>query len=319
VLALTFGEILRVCSDVDVPRPRYDEALIRVRTAGICNTDLEITRGYKGFSGILGHEFVGEVVECRADGWAGTRVCGEINISCGACSLCRAGLPSHCERREVLGILHRDGVFAEYVVLPIRNLHKVPETLSDDIAVFIEPVAAAFEVLQQVQIDQSRRVVVLGDGKLGLVCAQVAASAGADVLLLGRHDENLQLAREFGLRAQLADDVDAVTADLVIEATGSSTGLGRALSIVRPRGTIVLKTTSSARTEADLSSIVVNEITVVGSRCGPFPEAIQGLKDGRVQVLPLIAERYALSDSVHAMERAAQPGVLKVLIDMESK
>jgi threonine dehydrogenase-like Zn-dependent dehydrogenase len=319
VLALTFGQTLQVCSDVAMPQPRDDEALIRIRTAGICNTDLEITRGYKGFSGILGHEFVGEVVDCRVGGWTGARVCGEINIACGTCSLCRSGLSTHCERREVLGILHHDGVFAEYAVLPVRNLHKIPATLSDDVAVFVEPVAAAYEVLQQVRIDRGMRAVVLGDGKLGLLCAQVVASAGADVLLLGKHEEKLQLARALGLPAQLADHAGELRAKLVIEATGSPTGLQRAIAIVEPRGTIVLKTTTSARIAADLSAIVVNEITVVGSRCGPFLDAIDGLNDGRVEVLPLISERYVLTDAVHAMERAAQPGVLKVLIDVASE
>ncbi len=316
MLALTFDGTLRVCSDVAVPRPGSDEARIRVTTAGICNTDIEITRGYKGFNGILGHEFVGEVAECVQDDWIGRRVCGEINIACRACPQCNAGLPTHCVRREVLGIIGRDGAFAEYLVLPLRNLHAVPDALPDDVAVFVEPVAAAYEILQQVPIEEGACVVVVGDGKLGLLCAQVVAQTGANVLLLGKHDDKLCLARELGISAQRSADVQGVRADVVVEATGSPAGLQRAIELVEPRGTIILKSTTSSRCSADMSAIVVKEITLVGSRCGPFPEAIRGLEEGSVRVLPLIAERFSLDHAVHALERAAQAGMLKVLIDI---
>jgi threonine dehydrogenase-like Zn-dependent dehydrogenase len=318
LLALTFDGTLRFRSDVVVPRPRADEALIKVRTAGICNTDIEITRGYKGFHGILGHEFVGEVVECGASWWIGRRVCGEINVACGACTHCDAGLSTHCVRRAVLGIVGWDGAFAEYLVLPVRNLHKAPDTLTDDVAVFVEPVAAAYEILQQVSIDEGTPVIVLGDGKLGLLCAQVIRHAGADVLLVGKHDEKLRIARELGIAAGREDSADGTRAAVVVEATGSPAGLQQAIDLVEPRGTIVLKSTTSSQMQVDLSAIVVKEITVVGSRCGPFREAIGGLESGFVQVLPLISERYPLSRAVHALERATQPGVLKVLIDIKT-
>lgn len=317
--ALIFDGSLRVRSDVDVPRPGNDEALIQVRTAGICNTDLEITRGYKGFNGILGHEFVGQVVACREDDWIGKRVCGEINIACGRCAQCDLGLNTHCVRRAVVGMLGRDGAFAEYVTLPVCNLHAVPDTLPDDAAVFVEPVAAAYKILQQSTIEAGTRVVVLGDGKLGLLCAQVVQQAGADVLLLGKYDEKMRTARMLGISTLYSSHAGEVRADVVIEVTGSAQGLQRAIELVEPRGTIVLKSTISSQVEADLSTIVVKEITVVGSRCGPFREAIRGLDDGSVQVLPLIAERYPLADAVHAMARAAQPGPLKVLIDIGAR
>jgi alcohol dehydrogenase len=319
LLALTFDGALRVRSDVAVPRPRAGEALIQVRTAGVCDTDIEITRGYKGFHGILGHEFVGEVVECGESSWLGRRVCGEINVACGACEQCEAGLSTHCVRRAVLGIMDWEGAFAEYLVLPVRNLHRVPDELSDDIAVFVEPVAAAYEILQQVSIDQGARVVVLGDGKLGLLCAQVVGQAGADVLLLGKHEEKLQIARDLGLAARRLAGEDVSRADVVVEATGSSTGLQQAIDVVKPRGTIVLKSTTSSRAGADVSGIVVKEITVVGSRCGPFPEAIRALQDGTVRVLPLISERYPLARANQALKRAARPGMLKVLIDTKAE
>jgi alcohol dehydrogenase len=314
--ALTFDGTLRLRPNVSVPRPNDEEALVRVRIAGICNTDIEITRGYKGFEGILGHEFVGEVVESRTRTWVGKRVCGEINVSCGACIQCLAGLATHCARREVLGILQRDGAFAEYLVLPTRNLHEVPDELPDDVGVFVEPVAAAYEILQQVSIGANARVIVLGDGKLGLLCAQVVADTGAAVVLMGKHDEKLRLARSLGLETRRTMRSEINVADVVVEASGSPTGLSTAIELVAPRGTIVLKSTTSSRIDADLSAIVVKEITLVGSRCGPFRQALAGLSDGSVQVLPLIAERYALSDAVYALERAQQPGMLKVLIDV---
>jgi threonine dehydrogenase-like Zn-dependent dehydrogenase len=314
--ALTFDGSLRLRSDAPMPRPGDDEALVRVHTAGICNTDIEVTRGYKGFNGILGHEFVGQVVESRSQEWVGLRVCGEINVSCGACLQCVAGLTTHCARREVLGILNRDGAFAEYLVLPVRNLHRVPAELKDDVAVFVEPVAAAYEILEQVYIGAGSTVVVLGDGKLGLLCAQVAAAAGGRVVLLGKHPTKLRLANELGISARCTADSEMDNFDVVIEATGSPNGLRQAILLAAPRGTIVLKSTTATPVEADHSAIVVKELTLVGSRCGPFRRAIAGLEDGSVQVLPLIEERYALSDSIHALQRAAQPGILKVLIDI---
>lgn len=305
--------------DVEVPRPGPEEALIRVRTAGICNTDIEITRGYKGFQGILGHEFVGDVAVCSDERWLGQRVCGEINVGCRACDQCRAGVATHCERREVIGILGRAGAFAEYLTLPLRNLHAVPDELTDDEAVFVEPVAAAYEVIRQVPSAADAEVIVLGDGKLGLLCAQVLVGAGARVTLLGRHAGKLQIASELGIEAGLAASFNGDRVEIVIEATGSPAGLQRAIHLVKPRGTIVLKSTTTARTQIDWTMVVINEITVVGSRCGPFDEAINGLLHGAVRVLPLITERYPLIEAVHAMKQASQPGTLKVLIDIGSR
>lgn len=314
--ALSFDGTFKVRNDVAVPRPRRNEALIRVRTAGVCNTDLEIRGGYKGYHGILGHEFVGEVAECSQRVWIGRRVCGEITVGCGSCAQCAAGLSMHCFHREVMGMIGRDGAFAEYLALPVANLHLVPDTITDDTAVFVEPVAAAYEVLQQVSLHAGTRVVVLGDGKLGLLCAQVAAQTGAEVLLLGRHEQKLRLARLLGLQATSSSAALPTRVQVVIEATGSPDGLRRALELVEPRGTVVLKSTTARHADLDLSTIVVNEITVLGSRCGPFPEAMRGLEAGAVQVLPLITDRYPLAEADLAIVRAGQPGVLKVLIDV---
>ena len=314
MLALVFDGALRLRRDFPAPRPQPHEALIRVRTAGICSTDLEITRGYKGFRGVLGHEFVGDVVECASAEWVGRRVCGEINIACGSCSSCTSGLPTHCLTRRVVGILGHDGAFAEYLTLPIVNLHTVPDGLPDDGAVFVEPVAAAYEILRQVPTVAGAAVTVLGDGKLGLLCAQVLRGAGARVWVLGRHAEKVQLARELGLGASLDSDIPR-PADIVVEATGSPSGLQRAIDLIKPRGTIVLKTTSAARSDVDWSALVVNEITVVGSRCGPFADAIHGLQSGDVQVEHLIAARYSLEDGVTAMSFASRSTTMKVLLD----
>jgi threonine dehydrogenase-like Zn-dependent dehydrogenase len=292
------------------------EALVQVHTAGICNTDLEITRGYQRFAGILGHEFAGEVVESDDPSWLGRRVCGEINISCGACDLCVAGLRTHCRRRTVLGILRRNGVFADFLALPVRNLHAIPDSVPDSEAVFVEPLAAAFEILEQVDILSSMRVLILGDGKLGLLCAQVIASTGADLLVLGQHPEKWSVLKSAGIPAALSDEATPKSADVVIEATGSSSGLEAALQSVQPRGTIVLKSTVAVPSSLDLAPLVVNEVTVVGSRCGPFERAIEALASRQVDVQSLISERYPLEDGVRAIERAAAPGVLKVLLDV---
>ena len=289
---------------------------MRVRTAGICSTDIEITRGYKAFNGTLGHEFVGEVVESRAPGGSVSASAVRSTSRAGSARQCIAGLRTHCAHREVLGILDRDGAFAEFFVLPVRNLYRMPDGMTDDVAVFVEPVAAAYEILEQVSIGSETSVVVLGDGKLGLLCAQVVASTGARVLLLGKHDEKLRLAKDLGISAQRSSDPGVGKVDVIVEATGSPTGLRQAIDLAPPRGTVVLKSTTASPGEADLSAIVVKELTIVGSRCGPFRRAIAGLADGSVRVRPLIAERYELGDAVHALERAAQPGVLKVLIDI---
>ena len=316
--ALRWDGSLRVDLAAARPRPRPGEALIRVRMAGICNTDLEVVHGYKSFRGVLGHEFVGEVVDCDDGRWTGRRVCGEINVGCGECERCAAENRGHCARRQVLGMLGRDGAFADFLTLPVVNLHAVPRSLADEAAVFVEPLAAAYEILQQVSLDPAMRVVVLGDGKLGLLCVQVLATSGADVTLVGKHPDKLSLAASWSVRTTLLASAGCLEADVVVEATGTAGGIERAAEIVRPRGTIVLKTTVADAAPIDLSPIVVKEVTVVGSRCGPFDRAIEGLSGGGIDVTSLVDACYPLSEGLAAMEHAARPGALKVLLDMRS-
>nr|VFJ89269.1 MAG: alcohol dehydrogenase [Candidatus Kentron sp. LFY] len=314
--ALFFDGTLRFDRNFPMPSPRPDEALIRTRLAGICNTDVEILRGYKGFGGVLGHEFVGEVVRAdSAPALVGQRVVGEINCYCGRCPTCRRGDFRHCPHRTVLGIRGRDGTMADFFTLPTRLLHRVPDSLTDEQAVFVEPLAAACEILEQVHIEPSHRVVVLGDGKLGLLIAQVLHTTGCDLSLVGRHPRKLARAAS-GIATRLATDpADPIgpDADIVIEATGSTTGLGAARSLVRPGGTLVLKSTFHGEVPFDPSSIVVDEITLIGSRCGPFAPALDLLNQGSIQVEPLIDGRFPLDDGLVAFEKAAS-GALKVLL-----
>ena len=305
------GIRLALARDVPEPVPAPGEALVRVHLAGICRTDLEITRGYLGFRGTPGHEWVGHVVAAEEADLVGARVVGEINFACGVCPTCVAGLGRHCPARRVLGIVGADGAFADLVVLPARNLHRVPDSVPDRAAVFVEPLAAAFEVLEQVPVGPGLRAVVLGDGKLGLLVAQVLAGAGAEVVLVGRHEQKLARARHLGIATGSA----APGADLVVDATGSPGGLAAALALVRPRGTVVLKTTVAGDHRLDLAPAVINEVTIVGSRCGRFAPALAALAGGRITVAPLVDAVYPLDDAVGAFARAARPGVLKVLIE----
>jgi len=315
VQALVYdGEALRLREDYPRPVPPPGEALVRVRLAGICNTDLEIVRGYMGFRGVLGHEFVGTVEEAEDRSLIGQRVVGEINAYCGECSTCRAGRPTHCPHRTTLGIWGRDGAFAEYLTLPVRNLHKVPDTISDEEAVFTEPLAAALEILEQVHLRPTDRVVVLGDGKLGLLVAQALALMGCDLLAVGRHREKLAILARRGIPTALESEAEGLAADVVVECTGRPEGFAAARRILRPRGTLVLKSTYHGRVEADLTGLVVDEITLVGSRCGPFPPALRMLQRGLVDVRSLISAVYPLAQGVEAFARAAEPGVLKVLL-----
>jgi threonine dehydrogenase-like Zn-dependent dehydrogenase len=308
------GEALRLREDYPRPVPPPGEALVRVRLAGICNTDLEIVRGYMGFRGVLGHEFVGTVEEAEDRSLIGQRVVGEINAYCGACSTCRAGRPTHCPHRTTLGIWGRDGAFAEYLTLPVRNLHRVPDTISDEEAVFTEPLAAALEILEQVHLRPTDRVVVLGDGKLGLLVAQVLALMGCDLLAVGRHQEKLAILARRGIPTALASEAEGLAADVVVECTGRPEGFTAARRILRPRGMLVLKSTYHGGVEADLTGLVVDEITLVGSRCGPFPPALRMLERGLMDVRSLISAIYPLARGVEASARAAEPGVLKVLL-----
>jgi len=308
------GTRLTLARDVLDPAPARGEALVRVHLAGICRTDVEITRGYLGFRGTPGHEWVGHVVAAEDRGLVGRRVVGEINLACGACATCAAGLRRHCPARRVLGIVGADGAFADLVAVPAANLHPLPDTVSDRAAVFTEPLAAAFEILEQVPAVTGHRAVVLGDGKLGLLVAQVLAGAGAAVVLAGRHREKLGRARQLGIET----GPPVAGADLVVDATGAPDGLAIALSLVRPRGTVVVKTTVAAEHRLDLAPAVINEVTILGSRCGPFPPALAALAAGRVSVAPLVDAVYPLDDGVAAFARAATPGTLKVLVDSES-
>jgi len=301
---------------VEVERPeREDEALVRVTMAGVCNTDLEIIRGYAGYSGTLGHEFVG-IVERSPDGsQVGRRVVGEINAGCGECELCRGGDPRHCLGRTVLGILGRDGAMAEYLSLPPVNLLVLPDGVSDRQAVFTEPLAAACEILEQIEITPENRVAVIGDGKLGQLIARVLLRTGADLVMIGKHPEKLELAAKAGVNTRDAREVDpADRFDLVVEASGAPAGLDLALRIVRPRGTIVLKSTFHGAVEIDTSRIVVDEISILGSRCGRFEDALKLLASGEIDLEPLIAATYTLDRGIEAMREAARPGTLKVLV-----
>src|SRR6476469_3818011 len=292
----------------EVEKP-HDEVLVRVVLSGICNTDLEIARGYAGFNGTIGHEFVG-VDE------SGQRVVGEINAGCGECALCRAGDSRHCAARTVLGIHGRDGAHAEFLQLPAINLLPVPDNIPDEHAVFTEPLAAACGVLERVNINQPDRVAVIGDGKLGLLCAQVIALTGAPVLLIGKHSSKLRIAERRGIEIATPKLVAKRKQqfDVVVEASGSASGFGLALDLLRPKGQLVLKSTFHGKTELDAARIVVDEISIVGSRCGRFAPALDLLKKAAIDVDSLISEEYPLSNGVHAMRRAATRGVLKVLL-----
>ncbi len=271
--ALVFDNSLSFTTRRPEPVVGEGDTLIRVRQAGICSTDLEITQGYMGFRGILGHEFVGEVVESPDKALLKQRVVGEINIVCGRCDLCLAGLSQHCRKRSVLGILNHEGVFAEYVRLPAGNLHVVPETIDNDQATFIEPLAAAFQVLKQIKLDGRRWVTVLGDGRLGLLVAQVLQSAGCPVRVIGKHPEKLALCERWSIRSRpLADIKPRHDQEVVVDCTGRAEGFELAMQMVRPRGTIVLKSTVAAGKPLNLAPLVIDEITVIGSRCGPFRE-----------------------------------------------
>jgi threonine dehydrogenase-like Zn-dependent dehydrogenase len=298
------------------PKPPPGEARIRVLLAGICNTDLELVKGYYPFTGIPGHEFVGRVESAPgAEDWVGRRVVGEINAVCHSCSACRAGRPTHCEKRTVLGILNRNGAFAELVTLPISNLHAVPDSLPDEVAVFTEPTGAALGIQERARVQQGDRVVVIGDGKLGNLVAQTLALTGCELLVLGRHESKLALLAARGIPTALACELPPARADVVVECTGNPEGLSLAQKIVRPRGTVVLKSTYHGEGRFNLSSFVVDEVKLVGSRCGPFAPALRLLADGKIDVRPLLHARYPLARGLEAFDHASRPGVMKVLLE----
>jgi threonine dehydrogenase-like Zn-dependent dehydrogenase len=301
--------------DLAQPRPAVGEVLVRLLQAGICNTDIELIRGYYPFTGVLGHEFVG-VVEAEGSPLHGRRVVGDINASCGRCAVCLRGDRSHCPRRTVLGIVGRDGAFADYLVLPEENLYTVPESVSTDAATFVEPLAAALEIQQQIALRPTDRVLVVGDGKLGQLIVRTLALTGCRLTVVGRHEGKLARLRRLGVEALVVDDIETGNFDLAVECTGNAAGFELARRLVRPRGTLVLKSTYADRLSLDVSALVVDEIRLVGSRCGPFAPAIGLLQRGLVTVDDLIEARYALDDGLEALARSQRRGALKVLVEM---
>ena len=306
---------LQLRDDLPIPRTSANEALIRVLQAGVCNTDLELVEGYYSFSGILGHEFVG-LVEEGPSKLVGQRVVGEINTCCGDCASCRRGMSTHCENRTVLGIAGHDGAFAEYLTLPFENLHLVPEEVTTDAATFTEPLAAAIQIQKQISIGPDDRVLVVGNGKLGQLIAQTLALTGCHLEIAGRRPNHARQLSDRGIETRLAEQVSPASYDIAIECTGNPTGFDLALEALHARGTLVMKSTYAGRLELDASRLVVREIAVVGSRCGPFAPALHLLTEGSIDVESLIEARYPLQQGLAAFEHAARPGALKVVIEI---
>jgi threonine dehydrogenase-like Zn-dependent dehydrogenase len=317
--AIVFDGTVRLDQERPRPEPLPGEALLRVLVAGVCNTDVEITRGYLGFAGVPGHEFTAVVEAVNGPdpaGLTGQRVVGGINAGCGACAWCARGLSRHCSSRTVLGILGRDGAMAEYATLPASNLVPLPEAVTDEAGVFAEPLAAAFEITEQAHVGPDDRVLVLGDGKLGQLCAQALALTQARVDLAGRHPAKLALAASRGIQTLMPDQLPSGRLyDMVVEATGRPGGLMQALGLVRPRGIVVLKSTLAAGAPMNLAPLVIDEITLLGSRCGPFGPAVRALASGAVDVTTLVEAVYPADRAVEAFAHASQPGTLKILID----
>ena len=318
--AVVFDNGLKLDNNYPMPTPKEGEALIKVNTIGICNTDYEITKGYMGYKGILGHEFTGVVESVNAEDktLVGKKVVGEINCGCGECEWCAQGLERHCFNRSTLGIWQREGCFAEYVCLPIKNLLEIPQNVSNEEAVFVEPLAAALEILEQVHIPPYKKVIVLGDGKLGLIIALALNAAGLDITLVGKHQEKLDIAKAQGVKTKLLQDLKIEKAyDFVVEATGSITGFETSLALTKPRGTLILKSTIAASKEFNLAPIVIDEITVLGSRCGQFAPALRLLESKRIDVKPLISDIYDIDDSIKAFERNTEKSSVKVLVKVK--
>ncbi len=317
MLAVVFDEELKLVNDYQKPTPKKGEALIKINLAGICNTDYEITKGYMGYKGILGHEFVGIVEEINADDKSllGKRVVGEINCACGNCELCHQGLERHCFNRQTLGIWQKDGCFAEYLAMPLDTLLEVPENVTDEQAVFVEPLAAGLEILEQLHIQPIQKVIILGDGKLGLTTALALNASNINVLLVGKHQNKLDIAKNQGVRTKLLSDFEIKKEyDFVVEATGSISGFETALNLTKPRGTLVLKSTVAASKEFNLAPIVIDEIRVQGSRCGRFAPALRLLASGKIDFGPLVSAVYPIDKAIEAFEANRKKDTLKVLI-----
>jgi threonine dehydrogenase-like Zn-dependent dehydrogenase len=307
------GHEVTLDSSYPPPVPDQESAIVKVHLAGICSTDLQIFKGYMNFRGVPGHEFVGSVRQ-GPENWLAKRVVGEINFGCGHCEFCDRDLTRHCPNRTVMGILNADGAFAEYVAVPVENLHVVPPSVSDEQAVFTEPVAAAFEILRQIQVSTGDEILILGDGKLGNLCAQVLRLTGAKLTALGKHQDKLDLIRRTGVRTTLLNEWEPRLFDVVVEATGSAAGLELAISAVRPRGTLVLKSTIAGAHQVSLAPLVINEINLVGSRCGIFSDALEALAARQISVVPLIEQVYPLAQGIEAIQHAGRPGARKILL-----
>lgn len=299
----------------DYPQPKSGEALVKVKLAGICGTDLEMIRGYASFTGVLGHEFVGVVADSQNKDLIGKRVVGEINVGCQKCDMCKKGLERHCSNRTVLGIYKRDGAFAEFLSLPEKNLHVLPDSIPDEQAVFVEPLAAAFEIQEQLNIKPDSKIAILGDGKLGQLIARVLKTSHQKVVCFGRHQNKLKLLEKIGIKtkAEITDE-DQYSFDVVIEATGSESGFSDTMKLVKPRGTVVLKSTMASKNKLDLNPAIVNEITFIGSRCGPFRPAINALVLGIIKVDDLVDQTFPIEKFQDAFEYSKNPETLKVLI-----
>lgn len=305
--------------ETDIPVPGQGEVLIRILLAGICKTDLEIVKGYMGFKGVLGHEFVGEVIDAQNKNLIGKRVVGEINCPCNRCLFCLRGMSNHCPNRTVLGIYNRDGVFAEYTTLPEENLHIVPDGLSDEIAVFTEPVAAGYRILEQVQFNPDDFVVVLGDGRMGQIISQIINPYVRKLVCVGKHPQKMFLLNIYGIDTCLLEYWQDKNVDVVIDVTGNSTAQSFALSILRPQGTLVIKSTTEQSNNINFSKLVVDEIKIIGSRCGPFEPAIKALAEKKVEVEYMISHIFPFEDMTKAFETAQNKDNLKVLIDFRCK
>ncbi len=306
---------LSLRKDLPMPIAKPGEAIVKVLRAGVCNTDLELMRGYYPYAGVLGHEFVGVVTEGPAE-LLNQRVVGEINASCGQCEFCQRGVKTHCLDRTVLGIVNRNGAFADYLSLPIDNLYVVPDEVSTEAATFTEPLAAALEILEQVSITPHHRVLVIGDGKLGQLVAQAIATTGCELLAIGRHRDKLQLLEDCGIAVGFADRIQPRSYDIAIECTGNPEGFAIAMDALKARGTLVMKSTYAGNLTMDASRIVVDELQLIGSRCGPFAPALALLAQHKVNVLPMIQARFPLSAGLAAFDRATVKGTLKVLLEM---
>jgi len=316
--AVVFNDNLKLVNDYEKPIAKQGEALVKVLMAGICNTDFEITKGYMGYNGILGHEFVGVVEEVNSEDKTllGKRVVGEINCGCGVCDYCKQGLERHCFNRQTLGIWKKDGCMAEYVTMPIKNLLEVPENVTNEEAVMVEPLAAALEILEQLHIRPDSKVLVLGDGKLGLTIALALSGAGLDVTQVGKHSNKLEITKKQGVKTVLLNNLEITkTWDVVIEATGSINGFETALSLTKPRGVLVLKSTVASGKEFNFAPIVIDEITILGSRCGQFAPALRLLEQKRIDFKPLISDVYSIDNAVEAFEKNKEKSSIKVLIE----